>query len=662
MMTVLRWTCVAAAMLAMSLPAQAADQRALTVMLTGRGADGQSDGSLCAAGIIIGQSDARTLILTANHVVETIEAANEDGAESRLHAEFWGRRGATFPVDVLDSAGLRSRSLDYAVLAVSSPGVPALEDESFAVLGGLSFEGGPDRVVSIGNPDCRPWDRDAEPKAVVSSTSLEIVFESSVTGGASGGPLFTADGALVGMVTNTDGRRGIARPFDLIRELLTAQNLAMDLKLPPEPEFVPVASAYDEPQPPIVTAIRPSDFALAVHSVNGREVTFNLSSPPAVSDQINRVEGFGGIYNDWQSWRFSLKQDEISRAPEKLTVIFDDESRLEVPVDTARLVREHLSEVSRQAPHWLDCTDGFYCRLWNSVQSLPLFTRLEIGFERDHPIYFVECSACRGPEAGSPMRDGLVDLTGLEAVLIPSGATELFYRLTLGDQVTPAMSHKLGEPRLRNRPPRPMLVRSSTPGGPPLYASADTALDTGVMAIQFPGRFATALQRADTDGRGYLPVTNLVPWPAGDEFAVELTDPDTTATFGPYRYRIDKLELLKTTAPFPAIDTLFECRRIEARRLCGVEDLSKLYLIKSVQIGHTAPDALRPMAIGAMGDDLLDDASRKRLSRCDLRSCAADYGRYGAVVEIPDDASDFYYQVELTNSQRSAVIRMPLPR
>lgn len=661
MMTVLRWTCVAAAMLAMSLPAQAADQRALTVMLTGRGADGQSDGSLCAAGIVIGQSDARTLILTANHVVETIEAANEDGAESRLHAEFWGRRGATFPVDVLDSAGLRSRSLDYAVLAVSSPGVPALEDESFAVLGGLAFEGGPDRVVSIGNPDCRPWDRDAEPKAVVSSTSLEIVFESSVTGGASGGPLFTADGALVGMVTNTDGRRGIARPFDLIRELLTAQNLAMDLRVPPEAESLPGGPPMGEPQTPIAMETRPSEFPTVVDFVNGREVIFSLSAPPSVSDRIDRVEGFDGFYNDGSSWRFDLPETEINRPPAIVTVIFDDESRLEVPVDPARLVADYLSTVALQPPSWLGCNRRS-CSIGYSLRNVPLFTRVELGFEPDRPIYFVECFDCRGPRPGSPQRDGLVDLTGLEGFLIPSGATRVFYRLTLGDQVAPIMSHELEDPWLANVSPRPMLIPSESPGGPPLYASADTALDKRLMTLRFPGQFERALQRADTDGRGYLPAGGVIPWPVEGEFAVELIDRDTAETFGPYRYRVDKLELLQTTAPYPAMDTLFDCRKIEARRLCGVRDLSKLYLIKSVQIGSTRPNALRRLAISSMDDDLLDDEARARLARCDLRRCAADYERYGAVVEIPDDASDFYYQVELTNSQRSAVIRMPLPR
>ena len=135
------------------------------------------------------------------------------------------------PVTILQGPGLRSETQDYALLSVDARlNPPRLDSDALAVLAASDWLNNTKSVRAIGNGDCRPWDAAASDRPVVTANELEIVFESPVVRGASGGPVFSAGGDLVGMMIKSDGRRATARAILPILSVLTAANIEIQLR------------------------------------------------------------------------------------------------------------------------------------------------------------------------------------------------------------------------------------------------------------------------------------------------------------------------------------------------------------------------------------------------------------------------------------------------
>lgn len=219
------------------------DPRDLAVMISLQDRSGARLADFCAAGVILSQSDDRTLVLTAYHVVS--KAQQTTGTDDpALAVEFRSRRGAVYRASALSGPGLSSQTRDYAVLSVSGRlDLPRLPPDALAVVADSQWSDRTSAVRAVGNGDCRPWDYDASDRPVVSADDLEFVFESNVVHGASGGPVFSAGGDLVGLMSHSDGRHGLAKAIRPILSALIRANVEVGLRargardngLPPAP-------------------------------------------------------------------------------------------------------------------------------------------------------------------------------------------------------------------------------------------------------------------------------------------------------------------------------------------------------------------------------------------------------------------------------------------
>lgn len=185
-----------------------------------------SSGDFCAAGIVISQDDSRTLILTAAHNLYPGRDFNE--ARHPLTVEFRNRIGVRYPAAPLP--GIMDERLDFAVLSIDANlDLPKIPREAFSILPepGLVQVGTP--VRPIGYPNCESWSGPVSASPIVTATTIGVRFETPMVGaGNSGGPLFSNEGALLGMVNEAETHVGLALPTELLVEQLALRGLPTD--------------------------------------------------------------------------------------------------------------------------------------------------------------------------------------------------------------------------------------------------------------------------------------------------------------------------------------------------------------------------------------------------------------------------------------------------
>jgi hypothetical protein len=194
-------------------PAFAAAQD-IVVMVEARHTRGS--GTAFGAGLVVGRTPERTVIVTALHVV-----ANEAGdLAPEITVEFSTRRGRFYGASA--SPQYADRALDLAVLLVEHDraGIPpdvlegsarvALSPTPTAQLAGAN-------VSLIGAMNRQRWARGPQADMVVVATAQQLrVRSGEAAAGASGGGIFDSFGRLLGMASRIDSASGelLVLPMD----------------------------------------------------------------------------------------------------------------------------------------------------------------------------------------------------------------------------------------------------------------------------------------------------------------------------------------------------------------------------------------------------------------------------------------------------------------
>lgn len=155
------------------------------------------------SGIIVGQNESSTLILTSRHLVEP-ERFQKRAANRSKHREI----RVIFVDNTYSTVNVVWRSKDNIDLAILSDtqtpgGIPLDQSET-----DTSYKPG-DRVFSVGNPLGLDWTYtegviSGIRKARVGDTTLNIIqTQAPVNTGNSGGGLYLMDGKLIGVITWT---------------------------------------------------------------------------------------------------------------------------------------------------------------------------------------------------------------------------------------------------------------------------------------------------------------------------------------------------------------------------------------------------------------------------------------------------------------------------
>jgi hypothetical protein len=192
--------------------------------------DGQGRRVEFGAGIIVSQTPDRTVIITADHVVQA--AANDEAVE----VEFASQVGRPFRAQVFSRRAPRP-GLDLAVLFVyPRPGtavIPSIVTEG--TRGALRIEDPSaflkERVLIVGNMNDRPWSQNFIPDPIVESDANRLVIESDhVSPGASGGAVFDTNGQILGMVVTAERSGAVARPIRALLDQVRAWHIEIGLR------------------------------------------------------------------------------------------------------------------------------------------------------------------------------------------------------------------------------------------------------------------------------------------------------------------------------------------------------------------------------------------------------------------------------------------------
>lgn len=189
------------------------------------------------AGIVVAQSESRTIVVTANHVIRNRET---DDLLKSIEVEFLPSRGKTF----LATANYRYTlpDIDLAVLFIEhkpTTGVPSVLPSPHTQL--VSPSSPPalvsEKVCLIGFPDRRPWVVSVANEVMHSDTIHLWIRSTTVMTGNSGGAVIDTFGRLVGMVTKIPAGGGIAEaiPMEVVTYELTRWGIPLGIVLAKSP-------------------------------------------------------------------------------------------------------------------------------------------------------------------------------------------------------------------------------------------------------------------------------------------------------------------------------------------------------------------------------------------------------------------------------------------
>jgi Trypsin-like peptidase domain len=200
------------------------------------------------AGIVVAQSEARTIIVTANHVIRDEEGNLMDN----IATEFWTRRGERFPATA--NALYTNTELDLAVLFVTPtanrPIPRVLSDPLLKVISpsppsALTSES----MQLMGFTGRQPWATGPATDKIIRSDRTSLLIRShSVAVGNSGGAVFDSFKRLVGLVTRipSGGGETHALPMKVVLDQLARWNLEVSLQFAAAPTGLEELAAFFE--------------------------------------------------------------------------------------------------------------------------------------------------------------------------------------------------------------------------------------------------------------------------------------------------------------------------------------------------------------------------------------------------------------------------------
>lgn len=203
------------------LPIRAAESPPLELVVMVRASRGPGTPVESGAGLIVSQTDARTVIATALHIVRDEEQTNA----SHIAVEFSTLRGEDFPATM----ALRyfDAKSDLAVLFIDHAKVAAVPRLSEARFAHAVSPSPADKLVgvavSVVGATGRTWAIGPTGDTVTRVVDSKLRVKSAVAGpGASGGAAFDAFGRLLGMNSSVDSESGelVVVPMATIRRQL----------------------------------------------------------------------------------------------------------------------------------------------------------------------------------------------------------------------------------------------------------------------------------------------------------------------------------------------------------------------------------------------------------------------------------------------------------
>ncbi len=268
-------------------------------------------GGGCGAGIVAAVRPADILIVTAYHNLK-----HTDGTVSRqLSGQFSRTDPTPFTAELLNN--WVDSTLDLALLRVNRQGVSA---SVHAVrFGDSSAVGQGSTVFAIGHRLDRSavWIVDQGP--VVSPVGTDITFAGRlVDKGFSGGPVMTADGAVVGMVYDATAERiGYARTIDTIRGFL--RGLGLDAVLqPPQP----ATSTISAPNTSFLRPVTPQNAPMTISEIAGTwavQPGFNNGQTITFTESGGKLTGTMRELDPCRKLTLSFPLEELVFAPDGLS-------------------------------------------------------------------------------------------------------------------------------------------------------------------------------------------------------------------------------------------------------------------------------------------------------------------------------------------------------
>jgi hypothetical protein len=174
------------------------------------------------AGLIVGLQGNDVYIATADHVVE-----NASGVAPTIQMSFVGQTAQAFTGAVLVE---HDQKLDLAVLRLAAPDLAAtLADAGRVCYRAVQKD---ESVTTIGHPRDQLWQVSSVDNVILprynNDPRLFTISGKGVAPGSSGGPIFGADGCLLGLVSRTNTLETVAVSADSIVHLVAP---AVDLNL-----------------------------------------------------------------------------------------------------------------------------------------------------------------------------------------------------------------------------------------------------------------------------------------------------------------------------------------------------------------------------------------------------------------------------------------------
>lgn len=193
-------------------------------------------------GVIVGQLGDTTYIVTAAHVV--VSPNSRIMPVERVDVRFWGDTAKRFTATIRDITA-DSTGIDLAVLSTATGKRVVLDSPGRMVLAPPRTDSGTVGHTAFisGFVRASPWSTSPAGEAIVQSTEKAITVDSRFVGeGASGGPLMSQHGALIGMVQRDADFRAVAMPIARVMEWLGTWRVPVSLTSNP---VVPASTALD---------------------------------------------------------------------------------------------------------------------------------------------------------------------------------------------------------------------------------------------------------------------------------------------------------------------------------------------------------------------------------------------------------------------------------
>ena len=657
------------------------EQRSMVVMLQTADAEGRAEGSMCAAALMLSSSGGRTLLLTANHVLDALDAANDDRKQAhlpplKLTAQFANAVGHLY--DLRPLAGLSSARLDYAVVeVVPQPGSPIVAPRSWAVLGLVedpiksSSSGNTvyQEVRAIGNNACQPWLVSASTEKVITVTGTDIVFETRfVDKGNSGGGLFAADGGLIGMVIETTGDKGTATQLSLIANELQAKHVVVDWTTKDYSALGEDSVTRGRPYADIVTQ---KSVRAALRSASGSSAAFRLlpeSLPPYASEKA--LLGGGKAQDADNDFYVSIK--DVLAGGQSVRLTFVDGTSKVLPVDLKASLMTKVNEMSGQQRDWFSYSGsrGHLNFIPPSQDESALVKSADIGFAPnalEHHLSRDDTIMARDNLLSSAELNGLTEHTNL---LVPIGTRKFWYKVNfVNGASTPVHEQAIPDNELFDRSSYNYegihVVRSKEgvifPYSYAYFQQPNPELG-GMIVLHPPYGIQDGGElQFDVDGRGFVDASkqNLL-WTT-KPIRVRYFNSSTGKTVGPFSLPGFDVSAIRdgVLATFPQI----RCKRTQPPGRCEVSNPKLLGQIRALRYSFTSESALHAAKLADFLMQVSNPEGRWILHKCENSSqpdCSVLKQQLGLSWEIPPSAKDFFYSVTMVDGRTLPVQRILL--